>query len=105
MQSKVNNPNLVCKEELYNSGLIDKLVAFYNISGLAQTRGLLQINSAYRSGDSGAHGDGKALDIQVPTGSQRVFYNAAKNAGFKRFGFMSNTGLHIDLRTPNPPEA
>ncbi len=26
-----------------------------------------------------------------------VFYRAAKGAGFRRFGFMSKTGLHIDI--------
>lgn len=103
-------------ETINNPGAPDGSTKEYNICGnrvilTAETAaafeklcrsygGNLRVNSHFRSGSSGQHGKGKALDISFPIGTysmaqRKQFVGRAQRAGFTGFG-LAAWGVHVD---------
>ncbi len=56
----------------------------------------VRINSAFRPGDTGQHGQRRAFDVSIPNrNNQLLFANIAYNAGFRGIGSYG-TFIHVD---------
>jgi hypothetical protein len=84
------------------SALLLKLDDVRHYAGLP-----IEITSDYRPGDTGAHGQGKAVDITQPGGISShwryMVLRAAYRVGIHRIG-VYDSHIHLDIADDLPPE-
>lgn len=81
--------------EAMSADLLTKLDECRHLSGVP-----IRISSDYRENDSGAHGEGKAVDVTAPEGITSEWRYAVLRAaflvGFRRIG-VYDSHIHLDV--------